>query len=156
MENFFNWVTNPLMDDEVEVWLNMNNMIPEKGELFYDFCLSLLYLIRKTYLGEDTKSYETKISMSEDDNSNHFDWCWEKTINNFQKENILFNDKGDHYDYFKSFFIEIFYNQKNETVRKSIDNFLKDLFDRDTPFTKSDLDLYTEVYKLLDKNIIYS
>jgi hypothetical protein len=144
------------MDDEVEVWLNMNNMIPEKGELFYDFCLSLLYLIRKTYLGEDTKSYETKISMSEDDNSNHFDWCWEKTINNFQKENILFNDKGDHYDYFKSFFIEIFYNQKNETVRKSIDNFLKDLFDRDTPFTKSDLDLYTEVYKLLDKNIIYS
>ena len=156
MENFFNWVTKPLMDDEVEVWLNMNNMIPEKGELFYDFCLSLLYLIRKTYLGEDTKSYETKISMSEDDNSNHFDWCWEKTINNFQKENILFNDKGDHYDYFKSFFIEIFYNQKNETVRKSIDNFLKDLFDRDTPFTKSDLDLYTEVYKLLDKNIIYS
>jgi len=156
MENFFNWETKPLMDDEVEVWLNMNNMIPEKGELFYDFCLSLLYLIRKTYLGEDTKSYETKISMSEDDNSNHFDWCWEKTINNFQKENILFNDKGDHYDYFKSFFIEIFYNQKNETVRKSIDNFLKDLFDRDTPFTKSDLDLYTEVYKLLDKNIIYS
>jgi hypothetical protein len=155
MENFFNWVTKPLMDDEVDIWLNMNNMIPEKGELFYDFCLSLLSLVKKTYLGEDTNSYETKISMSDDDKSNHFDWCWGQTVKNFKKENITFNNEGEHHDYFKSFFTDIFYNQKNEMVRNSIDNFLRDIFDRDTPFTKSDLDLYTEVYKLLDKNINY-
>lgn len=155
MDNFFNWVTKPLDNDEVEVWLSMNNMIPEKGELFYDFCLSLLHLIRKTYLGEETNSYETKILMSEEDKINHFNWCWKQTLENFKKENISFNNEGEHYDYFKSFFTEIFYNQKNESVRNSIDHFLKDLFDRDIPFTKSDLDLYTEVYKLLDKNIHY-
>ena len=64
-----------------------------------------------------------------------------------------FNFKGEHYNYFSSFFMEIFYNQKNISVRNSIDTFLKDLFDRDTPFTKSDLDLYTELYKLLDRNM---
>jgi hypothetical protein len=49
--------------------------------------------------------------------------------------------------------MEVFYNQKNNKVRESIDSFLGDLFNRNIPFTKSDLDLYTELYKLLDKNI---
>ena len=154
MENFFNWMTKPMMNEEVEVWFNMNNIIPEKGELFYDFCLSLLGLIKDTYLGEETNHNETKISLSDDDKLKHFEWCWKSTIENFKKENIKFNLKGEHYDYFSSFLMEIYYNQKNISVRNSIDNFLKDLFDRETPYTKSDLDLYTELYKLLDRNII--
>jgi hypothetical protein len=153
MENFFNWMTKPMMNDEVEVWFNMNNIIPEKGELYYDFCLSLFGLIKVTYLGEETTHNETKISLTEEDKLKHFEWCWNATVENFRKENIKFNFKGEHYDYFSSFFMEIFYSQKNISVRNSIDKFLKDLFDRDTPFTKSDLDLYTELYKLLDRNI---
>ena len=155
MENFFSWMTKPLTDEEVDIWFNMNNIIIEKNELFYDFCLSLVGLIKDTYLGEQDVSFETKIHMSDEDKLNHFEWCWDKTIKNFQKENIKFNQNGEHYDYFKSFLTEVFYNQKNELVRNSIDFFLKDLFNRDTPFTKSDLDLFTEVYKLLDKNISY-
>ena len=50
--------------------------------------------------------------------------------------------------------MEIFYNQKNINVRNSIEHFFKELFDREIVFTKSDLDLYTELYKLLDKNIL--
>jgi len=153
MENFFNWMTKPMMNDEVEVWFNMNNIIPEKGELYYDFCLSLFGLIKVTYLGEETTHNETKISLTDEDKLKHFEWCWNVTVENFRKENIKFNFKGEHYDYFSSFFMEIFYSQKNISVRNSIDKFLKDLFDRDTPFTKSDLDLYTELYKLLDRNI---
>lgn len=153
MENFFNWVTKPMMNEEVEVWFNMNNIIPEKAELFYDFSLSLILLIKGTYLGDDTSSNETKISMSQEDKTKHFEWCWKTTVENFKKENIRFNLKGEHFDYFNSFLLEIFYNQKNLNVRNSIEVFFKELFDRDVPFTKSDLDLYTELYKLLDKNI---
>jgi len=51
MENFFNWVTQPLSKEDVDVWFNINNIIPEKSELFYDFCVSLLSLIKQTYLG---------------------------------------------------------------------------------------------------------
>ena len=93
MENFFNWMTKPMMNDEVEVWFNMNNIIPEKGELYYDFCLSLFGLIKVTYLGEETTHNETKISLTEEDKLKHFEWCWNATVENFRKENIKFNVK---------------------------------------------------------------
>ena len=38
-------------------------------------------------------------------------------------------------------------------IRNSLGKFFEELFDRDFPFTKPDLDLFTEVYKLLDKNM---
>ena len=52
--------------------------------------------------------------------------------------------------------MEIFYNEKNITVRDAIPTFLSELFDRESSFTKSDLDLYTELYKILEKNITKS
>lgn len=154
MENFFSWITKPLNKEDVEVWFNINNIITEKSELFYDFCFSLFSLIKNTYLGDETTHNETKIILSEEDNLKHFDWCWNTTIENFKKENIKFNSRGEHYDYFKSFLMEIYYNQKNTNVKNSIEQFFKELFDKEVVFTKSDLDLYTELYKLLDKNIV--
>ena len=153
MENFFNYITKPLNPEDVDLWFRVNNIIPEKLELFSDFSHSLNIVICETYLGEDTHSVETKITLSDEDKLNHFDWCWKKTVDNFKKENITFNGKGEHYDYFKSFFDEIFYNQKEDSVRKSISNFFNDLFDLNKPFTKSDIDMISSIYKLLDKNI---
>ena len=153
MENFFNWVTKPISKEDVELWFSVNNLIPEKSELFYDFTISLTSLMKDTYLGEETSPNETKVLLSEEDKLNHFDWCWNTTISNFNKENVKFNLKGEHYDYFSNFFMEIFYNQKNISIRGSIQSFLTELFDRETTYTKSDLDLYTELYKLLDKNM---
>jgi hypothetical protein len=143
----------PVPDDEVQVWLNINNVIPEKCELYFDFCISLIMIMRETFLGEETISKETKITLTNEDNKKHFEWCWDKIIDSFEKENVTFNRRGDHFEYFSSFFGEIFYNQKNTAVRSSIEKFFEDLFDRDFPFTKSDLDLLTELYKLLDKNL---
>jgi len=153
MENFFNYITKPLTPEDVDIWFRVNNIIPEKLELFSDFSHSINILIVETYLGENNSSNETKIVMSEDDNRKHFEWCWNKVIDNFKKESINFNPKGDHYDYFESFFKDIFYNQKEEKVRNSISSFFNDLFDTKKPFTKSDLDMIATIYKVLDKNI---
>ena len=76
-----------------------------------------------------------------------------KTIDNFQKEGIKFNKKGEHIDYFKSFYNDVFYNQKEEKVKNSIKTFFKQIFDIDTPFSKSDLDIVLLLYKNLDKNM---
>jgi hypothetical protein len=121
-------------------------------DLYYDFSFSLYYLVLDTYLGEE-KSNETKVTLSDDDKTKHFDWCWNKTIGNFKKEEIIFNLKGDHYEYFLSFFTEIFYNQKESRIKDSIGTFFNDLFDRKKPFTKSDLDMISSIYKSLDKNM---
>ena len=153
MENFFNYISKPVHPDDVQVWLNINNIIPEKVDLYSDFTSSLYKLILNTYLGEDDKPNESNIKLSEDDNTKHFDWCWKKTIENFTKENIKFYSKGEHYDHFKSFFDEVYYNQKEQKVKDQIGVFFEDLFDLKKPFTKSDIDMLTDLYKSLDKNL---
>jgi len=152
--NFFKWLTEPVSIDEIEIWLNVNNMIREKIELFSDFSFALYNLIMDTYLGEDEKNI-TKIVLSDREKKDHFDWCWSKNIENFNRENLFFNKEGEHYDYFSSFFRDAFYLQKDEKVRKSIQGFLRELFTNFKNYTKSDLDMITEIYKMLDKNLSY-
>jgi hypothetical protein len=153
MENFFNYITKPLTPEDVDVWFRSNNIIPEKLVLYYDFTRSLNMLIVNTYLGETDNAIETKITLSDEDNGNHFIWCWNRTLDNFKKESINFYPEGEHLEYFKSFFDDTFYNQKNEEIRNAISDFFTDLFDTKKPFTKSDLDMISSLYKVLDKNI---
>jgi len=150
MENFFNWMTKPLPKDEIIIWFNIHNMTYEKIELYGDFFKSLNNIIMDTYLGDNTS--ETKISLSNEDNLSHFEWCWNKTIENFKRENIIIKSDGDHKDYFQSFFIDTFYNQKESNLKKSIPKFLKEIFEVGMTYSKSDLDLLTELYKLIEKN----
>lgn len=155
MEKFYNYISKPLDPEEVDIWFKVNNIIPEKMELYYDFCLSLYLIISDTYLGEiNSETKETKVDMSDEDNKNHFIWCWKKNIENFKKEDLFFQNEGPHFDYFQSFFQEIFYQQQEPKLRKSIDFFFNDLFDRDKPFTQVDLDLVYNIYKSLDKNLV--
>ena len=77
----------------------------------------------------------------------------EKTIESFRKENIIIKENGEHKEYFELFFLDSFYNQKDFSIKESISLFLVQIFKIDNAFSKSDLDLMTELYKLLEKNI---
>ena len=88
MDNFFNYISKQLKQEDIEIWFNINNIIPEKMELYYDFSISIHKLILETYLGDDDGFNETKVSMTEEDKNKHFDWCWDKTIDSFNLENI--------------------------------------------------------------------
>jgi hypothetical protein len=153
MENFFNYITKPTPNDEVNIWLKMNNIIPEKMELFSDFSQSLYDLMTETYLGQDKLPNETRIVVSKEDNEKHFEWCWNKVIQNFDKEGLIFRKSGEHFDYFKTFFEDIFYNQKEEKIKNSVKDFFSQLFDLNIPFTKSDLDMILVIYRMLDKSL---
>jgi hypothetical protein len=145
----------PVNHDDVEVWFNVNNMIYEKRQLFSDFTFSLYYLISSTYLGDDLdNTSETKLVLSQEDKLKHFDWCWKRTLDNFSKESIRFNVKGEHREYYEKFFMDLFYNAENKTISENIVKFFQELFDEEKMFTKSDLDMLTEIYKLLNKNIL--
>lgn len=151
MENFFNWMSKTIPNDEVLVWFNVHNMNYEKIELFGDIFKSLNQTIVDTYMGESEG--ETKISLTQEDKENHFEWCWGTVVKNFKKEEVHIKLDGDHKEYFKQFFIDSFYNQSQENVRISIPEFLNDVFDVQKPFSKSDLDILTELYKLIEKNL---
>jgi len=153
MENFFNYISKPVPQEDVDIWFRVNNIIPEKLELFSDFSQSLYQLMRETYLGDNNIQYETKIILSNEDKIKHFEWCWNKVITNFSKEGLMFQPDGDHFIYFRTFFDDIFYNQKEEKIKNSVNDFFSQLFDIEKPFTKSDLDIMSVIYKLLDKNL---
>jgi hypothetical protein len=154
MDNFLNYITKNLDPEQVDIWFRVNNIIPEKMDLYYDLSFSLYILIKSTYLGDEEDSSETKVKMNDIDNKNHFDWCWSKVITNFMNENINFKFEGEHYDYFFSLFDEIYYRQTKDEIRNSIDVFFSDLFNREKSFTQVDLDLIYNIYKSLDKNLI--
>lgn len=153
MENFFNWMTTPIPEDELIVWFNVHNMHYEKIDLYGDIFKSLYFIISDTFMGND--DYETKIDLTYEDNEKHFEWCWSEMIKNFEKEHIFISLEGKHKDYFKSFFLDTFYDNTQKTIKDAIPSFIKDVFELSTHFTKSDLEILTEIYYLLDKNISY-
>jgi hypothetical protein len=154
MENFFNWIAKPLPNDEVVTWFNVNNMIYEKIELYGDIFKSLNYVITDTYMGDSNgDSPETKIVLSPEDKKSHFNWCWRKMVENFQKENITITIDGEHKEYLKSFYMDTFYNQTQNNVKDSVPVFLDEIFNMSKPFSKSDLDMITEIYKMMEKNV---
>jgi len=152
MDNFFNYISKPISKDDIDTWFKINNILPEKLELYYDFSFSLYNLIKGTFLGEN-ENFETNINMTEEDVINHFKWCWNKTIENFKKESIIFTNDGDHYKYFLSFFTDIFYNQNDKKIKDSIGDFFDDIFNIEKTFTQSDLDIMLNIYKSLDNNL---
>lgn len=140
--------------EEIRTWNMMNNIIPELTYLFRDFCFSLYYLMSETYLGDDYKGFnETKIGMTENDKLNHYKWCWNKTIENFEKENIVFKFKINDYTYFEDFFYEVFYTQDDKLMKEALEDFLKQLFNRKRPTSKSDIEMFTDVYKTLERSL---
>ena len=154
MENFFNWIAKPLPNDEVVTWFNVHNMIYEKIELYGDIFKSLNYVITNTYMGDSNgDSPETKIVLSPEDKQSHFDWCWSKMVENFHKENIIITIDGEHKDYLKSFYMDTFYHQTQKNVKDSVPVFLNEIFNMSKPFSKSDLDMITEIYKMMEKNV---
>lgn len=153
MENFFNWMSKPIPSDEVTIWFNIHNMNFEKIELYGDIFKSLNYVIVDTYMGDSGEPNETKITLSQEDKEQHFEWCWLKVVDNFKKENVNIKEQGEHKDYFKSFFMDTFYNHQDRAVRESIPSFIFEVFDVDKPFSKSDLDILTELYKMLEKRV---
>jgi hypothetical protein len=152
MENFYLYISKPITQDEFDFWVDSNDICFLKLELYRDFVVSLVDLIYNTYLGGDTTN-ETKITLSYEEELSHFNWCWGKTIENFKKEGLEFEMKGDHYDFIKTFIDETFYGQKSNDVKMSLTKFFNEVFNVETMFTKSDLDLLTTLYKNLEKNM---
>jgi hypothetical protein len=152
MENFFSYISKPVDKEDLQLWIEGNNICYHKFELFSDFVSSLVNLIYDTYLGND-EDRTTNIRLDVEDNENHFNWCWNKVIENFSKEEIYFEKTGEHYYFFKGFVTETFYNQQISEVKYSLSRFFDEIFNLDGIHTMSDLDLLKQVYKTLDKNL---
>lgn len=146
---FLDYVTKPLTSEEVDLWVRLHSISLEKCNLYFDFICSLYTLVDDTYLGGE-------VIVTDSQKVGHFQWCWNKNIENFTKEKIFFKSEGDHYEYFWHFFSESFYNEEGDSaVTEKMDDYMKKLFELHVEKTKSDLDVLTDIYKVLDKSITF-
>lgn len=145
-EGYLEFITSESYKQQIDVWYRAYNISKEKTELFYDFLSSLYELMEETYLGSD-------VIFTEEDQKNHFTWCWDKIVDNFSKERIYFKDRGNAYHYFWNFFLEAFYYSKLDGNTCRIQEYFHILFDFDHRKSRSELDMLTEIYKLIDQNL---
>lgn len=142
---FYNYITKPLSEDDVNVLLKANNIVYERRMLYYDYVISLIDLIDGTYMGDDI--------MGEAEIKDHFKWCWDKTIDNFKKENIEFTSMDELYNYFYSFMSDAYYNDiEKYSAMFKVKLFYNSLFSAFSNKTKSDIDALVDLYKLFDKS----
>jgi hypothetical protein len=52
------------------------------------------------------------------------------------------------------FYFDIFYNKIDGVNQNAIKIFIEELFDIEGLYSKADLQILTEIYKLLDKNLV--
>jgi hypothetical protein len=154
MGRFFDWLAKTMNNDDIIAWYLANNIIPERTELFRDFCMSFLNLLNETYLGEDEfTNIETKVGMSLEQKKQHFRWCWNKTMENFTKEEIYFVFTEDDSIFFENFFFDVFYSQSMSEHKKSVKTFFEQIFDYKYQKTKADIEIFTDLYKLLERSL---
>jgi len=146
-EQFYNYVTEHISGEDLGVWVKACNINSEKSELFFDFTNALCDLIFTTFLGKD-------VITNDYDKQGHFDWCWDKLLDNFKEENITFKSRGRHYDYFWNFYYESFYITNDKDTCLKVRDFFSKLLILHLPKTKSELDIFSEIYIILDNNLI--
>lgn len=144
-KNIVDYFSKPLTSDQINYLNKLHEVTVEKCELYRDFIISLNYCIYDTYLGDD-------VINSEDNLLTHYNWCWQKTIDDFGEENLFFVQKGEHYYYFLNYFSDTFYNieEKTDLDLSGTDDYWSNLFRYDANKTKSQYNIFIQVYKLMD------
>ena len=146
--SFLAYIHNPISRESMNVLYASNNIKYEKCELYSDFVQSLFMLIFDTYMGDDYMTIEHQ--------KKHFNWCWEKVVDNFKEEGIHFNSVKL-YEYFLEFMFEVFYTYENKKrfdyTDKGLLKIWFDIFNYDKIKTQADMDTLIEIYKIFEKSL---
>jgi hypothetical protein len=146
--NFLDYINKPISRDSVLLVYDSQNIVNEKCELYSDYIESLLILAFDTYLGDDITNLEQQ--------TNHFNWCWNKNVLNFEKEGVFINSVKL-YNYFLEFMLEVYY----QSIDKGADGILEHnliklwehIFNYDKIKTQSDIDTLIEIYKIFESSL---
>lgn len=146
---FFNYIQTPISKESILMIFNNEDIIHQKLVLYGDFVLTLFKFCFDTYMGDDITNEVQQL--------NHYNWCFKRTVEAFEAENIKLGDLKDLKEYYRDFMVEVYYSMPDkENSQDKIDNitlFWKQLFDYNTTKTKADIDCLISVYKLFEKSI---
>jgi len=144
---FLAYIHQPMSREAIQMIYTKNNIQFQKCDLFNDFVKSLLLTVFDTYMGDDVTNPTEQL--------NHFNWCWNRTLDNFKGEGFVF-DNSNLYNYFLEFSFEVFYSNIDKTKKDLETGILKiwdDLFNYEKLKTNSDIDALVEIYGLMDNTL---
>ena len=147
--NFLSYIRTPLSQNSLNVLYSANNVKYERCQLFSDFTQSLICKIMDTYMGDGFTTPEQRIE--------HFEWCWNATLNDFICEGIEFKESIELFHYFQQHILDTFYTstEKNDIDKTKVKliNLWKYILSNTTNKTRSDVDTFLDVYRLFEKTL---
>ena len=144
---FMDYIMGTLSYQQMKILYSANDIKYDKVSLYYDFITSLNKLVDKTYLGDNYISTNEEIK-------GHFDWCFEKIIENFKKENINFKNNDELKSYFFFYYDQLYYKDVERSLKK-IDDLPNYSFDYFRLKSMSDIDILIELYRVFEKSFGY-
>jgi hypothetical protein len=126
-------------------------VVKDRVDIYKDFTFNLLYYILKYYIDRESLN-------DDEDIRNHFVWCYNKTCDDFKKEEIDFSNNIELLEYFYTFYYNQFYKydedlHEHEMTEKYYIDFWKDIFEFTDPNNKVLLSVLIEMYMIFDKSI---
>ena len=85
---------------------------------------------------------------------NHFSWCFNKVLDDFEKERIKFSPASTStYDYLWYFLYKGFYTSDSDNPIQVILSYFKFLFDVNEIKSPIELEAFKDFYKIFDQNL---
>ena len=119
-------------------------------EICIDFIINLANNIIQYYVDSESISTDKTIKS-------HYDWCFDKTCDDFFMEGLFFYDNVELRDYFYNYFYNQFYtvqnNDKYNVKLITFEKFWKNVFNLDKQKTENSVALLVQIYLMFDKSI---
>lgn len=148
-KDFLSYIKTPLSQTSLNLLYTSNNIRYERCQLFSDFTISLIHKVMDTYMGDKFMKPEQRLD--------HFKWCWNATIKDFEEEGIYFKYSIDLFDYFQQHMLDTFYLSDDkldtEIIKIKLVNLWKYILSNTTNKTQSDVDTFIGVYKMFEKTL---
>jgi hypothetical protein len=122
------------------------NIIQDRLKLYKDFILNLCYNVSSTYLGQEFVKTKSDIE-------GHYAWCFNKTVEDFEKCGISFRSNQEIYNYFLEYFSVVLYYEVNLTDYEIFKKYWNDLFNQDMKKANHELEEVIEIYGHFDETM---
>lgn len=126
-------------------------VIKDRVEVYKDFTLNLLYYIQKYYVDRE--------SLSEDEDIyNHYSWCYNKTCDDFKKEELDFSTNEELKKYFYMYYYNQFYLLDEDQFGHDgsleyFKEFWDTIFEIKNQKNRNILNVLIELYAIFDKSV---
>lgn len=122
-------------------------IIKDRVEIYKDFTINLINYIIDFYLDKITLSADVDIQ-------NHFNWCYNKVCDEFQKEGLDFSKNKKLREYFYQFYYNQFYKRENQDISLAFyDKFWRNIFEIDKQKNRNVINTMVELYNIFDTSV---